>query len=28
MSNFKAFESYRLRNGMVEYVYAYDGNNL
>jgi hypothetical protein len=28
MSNFSAFESYRLRNGMVEYVYAYEGKNL
>ena len=25
MSNFRTFESYRLRNGMVEYVYAYEG---
>jgi hypothetical protein len=28
MSNFRTFESYRLRNGMVEYVYAYEGNGL
>lgn len=25
MPNFRTLESYRLRNGMVEYVYAYDG---
>ncbi len=25
MSNFSPFESYRLKNGMVEYVYAYEG---
>ena len=25
MSNFSPFQSYRLKNGMVEYVYAYEG---
>ena len=25
MSSFRTFESYRLRNGMVEYVYVYEG---
>jgi hypothetical protein len=25
MSNFRAFESFRLRNGVVEYLYAYEG---
>jgi hypothetical protein len=28
MSNFRAFESFRLRNGVAEYVYAYEGKNL
>lgn len=27
MPNFRVFESFRLRNGMVEYLYTYEGKN-